>query len=81
MDFNVWGVLRISRSNPICVIILFKYKKETGRGIEDYVKLQKDFSSMNPDNLLREYLTITEGEGLVYSILVLKGVNVGETHL
>ena len=49
---------------PEDVAAYFKYKKETGRGIEDYVKLQKDFSAMNPDALLREYLTITEGEGL-----------------
>ena len=49
---------------PEDVASYFKYKKETGRGIEDYVKLQKDFSAMNPDALLREYLTITEGEGL-----------------
>jgi DNA-binding transcriptional MerR regulator len=49
---------------PEDVASYFKYKKETGRGIEDYVKLQKDFSSMNPDDLLREYITITEGEGL-----------------
>ena len=49
---------------PEDVAAYFKYKKETGRGIEDYVRLQKDFSAMNPDTLLREYLTITEGEGL-----------------
>jgi len=49
---------------PEDVASYFKYKKETGRGIEDYVKLQRDFDSMNPDALLREYLTITEGEGL-----------------
>ena len=49
---------------PEDVASYFKYKKETGRGIEDYVKLQRDFSAMNPDALLREYLTITEGEGL-----------------
>lgn len=49
---------------PEDVAAYFKYKKETGRGIEDYVKLQRDFNSMNPDALLREYLTITEGEGL-----------------
>ena len=49
---------------PEDVAAYFKYKKETGRGIEDYVKLQRDFDSMNPDALLREYLTITEGEGL-----------------
>ena len=45
------------------VSAFLKYKKETGRGIEDYVKLQRDFSSMNPDSLLKEYLTATE-EGL-----------------
>jgi len=49
---------------PEDVAAYFKYKKETGRGIEDYVKLQRDFSVMNPDSLLREYLTVTEGEGL-----------------
>ena len=49
---------------PEDVASYFKYKKETGRGIEDYVKLQRDFSAMNPDSLLREYLTVTEGEGL-----------------
>ncbi len=40
-----------------------KYKKETGRSMSDYLKLQKDYSDVSPDNLLREYLTITE-EGL-----------------
>lgn len=41
----------------------FKYKKETGRGIEDFVKLNKDFNSMPADDLLREYYLATE-EGL-----------------
>jgi len=45
------------------VAAFLKYKKETGRGIEDFVKLQRDFSDMNPDSLLKEYLTVTE-EGL-----------------
>ena len=31
--------------------------------MSDYLKLQKDYSDVSPDNLLREYLTITE-EGL-----------------
>ena len=48
---------------PEDVAAYFKYKKETGRSLEDYVKLQQDFSSMNPDSLLRQYLTVTE-EGL-----------------
>ena len=48
---------------PDDVAAYFKYKKETGRGISDYVKLQRDYSEMNPDSLLREYYSITE-EGL-----------------
>jgi len=40
-----------------------KYKKETGRGFNDFAKLQKDYSDLSPDALLREYYTITE-EGL-----------------
>lgn len=40
-----------------------KYKQETGRGMEDFVRLQKDYSDVSPDALVREYLTITE-EGL-----------------
>jgi hypothetical protein len=48
---------------PDDVAAYLKYKQETGRGINDYVKLQKDYSDLSPDALLREYLTITE-EGL-----------------
>ena len=32
---------------PEDVQAYFKYKKETGRGIEDYVKLHQDFDSMD----------------------------------
>tara|TARA_R100001440_G_scaffold70128_4_gene92349 strand:+ start:302 stop:1468 length:1167 start_codon:yes stop_codon:yes gene_type:complete len=52
-----------SEELPKDVAAYFKYKKETGRGINDYVKLQRDYSDMNPDSLLREYYAITE-EGL-----------------
>jgi hypothetical protein len=48
---------------PEDVAAYFKYKKETGRSIEEFVKLQRDYSDVNPDTLVREYLTITE-EGL-----------------
>ena len=48
---------------PEDVAAYLKYKKETGRGFEDYAKLQKDYSDLSPDALLREYYTITE-EGL-----------------
>ena len=48
---------------PEDIAAYFKYKKETGRSIEDFVKLQRDFSDANPETLVKEYLTITE-EGL-----------------
>jgi len=48
---------------PEDVSAYFKYKKETGRGIEDFYKLQKDFSAMDSDQLLAEYYGATE-EGL-----------------
>jgi len=48
---------------PDDVAAYLKYKKETGRGFEDYARLQKDYSDLSPDALLREYYTITE-EGL-----------------
>ncbi len=37
-----------------------KNKKDTGRGFDDFVKLQKDYDEMDQDQLLREYLTATE---------------------
>ncbi len=49
---------------PEDVAAYFKYKKETGRGIEDYARLQQDFSSMAPDTLLRQFVIETEGDGL-----------------
>jgi hypothetical protein len=45
---------------PEDVAAYFKYKKETGRGISDYVKLQQDFDEVNPESLLRDYLKATE---------------------
>ena len=45
------------------VSAFFKYKKETGRGIKDFVQLNKDYSTMESDKLIKEYLTATE-EGL-----------------
>jgi len=45
---------------PEDVSAYLKYKKETGRGFEDYVRLNKDFTSMDENALLREYYTSTE---------------------
>ena len=41
---------------PEDVKAYFEYKKTTGRGMDDYVKLNRDFSSMEDDQLLSEYL-------------------------
>ena len=48
---------------PEDVAAFMKYKQATGRGFEDFVKLGKDFEKMDPDQLLREYLSSTQ-EGL-----------------
>jgi hypothetical protein len=48
---------------PEDVAAFMKYKKETGRGFDDYVSLKKDYESMNPESLLVNYLTATQ-EGL-----------------
>lgn len=49
-----------SEQLPEDVAAYMKYKKETGRGFEDFLQLKKDFDSMNPDQLLREYLSSTQ---------------------
>ena len=48
---------------PEDVSAYMKYKKETGRGFEDFIKLKKDFDTMDSDQLLKDYLTSTQ-EGL-----------------
>ena len=48
---------------PEDVSAFFKYKKETGRGINDFVKLQKDYDEMDPSEVLSNYYSQTE-EGL-----------------
>ena len=48
---------------PEDVSAFFKYKKETGRGIEDFVKLQKNYDDLDEDILLTSYYASTE-EGL-----------------
>ncbi len=45
---------------PEDVANYLKYKKETGRGFDDFAKMQRNYDEMEPDRLLREYLTATE---------------------
>jgi hypothetical protein len=48
---------------PEDVAAYMKYKKETGRGFEDFLNLKKDYDSMDPESLLKNYLSATQ-EGL-----------------
>ena len=48
---------------PEDVSAFFKYKKETGRGFDDYVKLQKNYDDMDGDAVIANYYSQTE-EGL-----------------
>ena len=48
---------------PEDVKLYFDYKKETGRGIEDFYKLQKNYDDMDEDSVLADYLSVQE-EGL-----------------
>ena len=45
---------------PEDVSSFLKYKKETGRGIEDYVRLNRNFDEIQPDYLLAEYYLATD---------------------
>jgi hypothetical protein len=45
---------------PEDVSAYLNYKKDTGRGFDDFLKLRKDYDAMDPDNLLREYLADTQ---------------------
>jgi hypothetical protein len=52
-----------SEEMPEDVAAYMKYKKETGRGFEDFIKLRKDFDTMPEEQLLKDYLLLTQ-EGL-----------------
>lgn len=45
---------------PEDVSAFFKFKKETGRGIDDFVKLNKSYDDVDPNQLLAEYYSQTE---------------------
>jgi len=52
-----------SEELPEDVAAFLKYKKDTGRGFDDFLKLRKDFDTMPEDQLLKDYLVSTQ-EGL-----------------
>ena len=45
---------------PEDVAAYMKYKKETGRGFDDFVKLNKDYENMDSEELLKQYLASTQ---------------------
>jgi len=45
---------------PEDVAAFMKFKKETGRGFDDFIKVNKDYDEMDPDQILREYLSSTQ---------------------
>ena len=53
---------------PEDVAAYLKYKKDTGRGIEDYVKLNQNFDDMDPDNLLRKYFKGLDDEDIAFKM-------------
>jgi len=52
-----------SEELPEDVKAYFDYKKETGRGIEDFVRLHENIDDKNPDSIIASYYSATE-EGL-----------------
>jgi len=52
----------ITEEIPSDVAAYMKYKKDTGRGFEDYIKLNKDFDNMDSDDLLKQYLYSTNSD-------------------
>jgi hypothetical protein len=47
---------------PEDVAAYMKYKKETGRGIKDFIKLNEDIDESNPQSLLAQYYAQTESD-------------------
>lgn len=47
---------------PEDVSAFLKYKKETGRGIQDFMSLNKDYDSMDANQVLADYYSATEDD-------------------
>ena len=47
---------------PEDVSAFLNFKKETGRGLNDFVKINSDLDSLNPDQLLKEYYSQKESD-------------------
>ncbi len=47
---------------PEDVSAFLNFKKETGRGLNDFIKINTDLNSMNSDQLLKEYYSQKESD-------------------
>jgi hypothetical protein len=47
---------------PEDVSAFLNFKKETGRGLNDFVRINSDLDSLNPDQLLKEYYSQKESD-------------------
>ena len=47
---------------PEDVAAYLKFKNETGRGFEDFVKVNRDLEKADPDQILKEHLLLTQPE-------------------
>lgn len=47
---------------PEDVSAFLNFKKETGRGLDDFIKINTDLDSMSPDQLLKEYYSQKESD-------------------
>jgi hypothetical protein len=61
VEINSMDDILSKRDNdlPEDVATFLKYKKETGRGLEDFMKLNQDFEKMGPEQLLASYIKDT----------------------
>lgn len=62
-DLIVEKVVEKETELPEDVSAFYKFKKETGRGLDDFVKLSKDYDNIDETTLLQEYYKSTN-EGL-----------------
>ena len=51
----------VNQELPEDIAAYYEYKQKTGRGMDDYIKLNRDFDSMDDDQLLKEFY-IANGE-------------------
>jgi hypothetical protein len=52
---DIWEQRQVNEELPEDVSAFLKYKKETGRGINDFMNLSKDYNSMDQDTLLFDF--------------------------